>query len=114
MQLNNIRIYYQGNKTAPAITGEVPEQADKYPEPGMFGEAPAYGFFIRHARAIQLNNVEVKLLQPDTRPAYSMDDVKDLNLNRVKAPLNNQAKAIQLNNVTGLKIFERLDLANNY
>jgi len=114
VQLNNIRIYYQGGQTALPGTAEVPEQTDKYPEPGMFGVAPAYGFFIRHAKSIQLNNVEVKLLQSDGRPAFRMDNVKDLNLNRVKAPLNNQTKAIQLNNVTGLKNFDSLDLSNNY
>ena len=28
----------------------IPEQADRYPEFSMFGELPAWGFYVRHAR----------------------------------------------------------------
>jgi hypothetical protein len=35
-----------------------PEREKEYPEPSMFGMLPAYGFFIRHAKGIELNNVE--------------------------------------------------------
>jgi len=34
----------------------------------MFGEMPAHGFYIRHARNVSLSNVEVASLKPDARP----------------------------------------------
>ena len=36
---------------------------------------PAYGFFIRHVKGIQLNNVEVSYAQEELRPAFVLNDV---------------------------------------
>ena len=51
----------------------------------MFGIIPAYGFFIRHARGIELRNVEVSFEQEDRRPAFVLDDVKDVEFHGVTA-----------------------------
>ena len=51
----------------------------------MFGLLPAYGFFIRHAKGIELNNVEVGFMQEDRRPAFVLDTVRGIDLNHVKA-----------------------------
>ena len=42
----------------------------------MFGMLPAYGFFIRHAKGIELTNVEVGFMQEDRRPAFVLDHVR--------------------------------------
>jgi polygalacturonase len=110
IQLNNIHIYYKGGITDEHPERQVPEQENKYPEPGMFGQAPAYGFFIRHAKNLQLNNVMVSLLKADNRPALRMDDVQGVYLNRVKATDFNTGKLTILNQVTGLQTFDSLDL----
>jgi polygalacturonase len=110
IQLNNIHIYYKGGIINGQPERQVPEQENKYPEPGMFGAAPAYGFFIRHAKNIQLNNVQISLLNADTRPPLRMDDVQGVYLNRVKATDFNTGKLTVFNQVTGLQTFDSLDL----
>jgi hypothetical protein len=51
----------------------------------MFGLIPAYGFFIRHARGIELHNVGVSFLQDDRRPAFVLHDVKAADFQHVKS-----------------------------
>jgi polygalacturonase len=62
-----------------------PEREDGYPEPSMFGVLPAYGFFIRHARGIQLHDVTVGFMKEDRRPAFVLEDVKDAEFRGVRA-----------------------------
>src|SRR6266446_6821768 len=74
--LSNIRIYSQGGGTKDQAALEPPEKEDTYPEPTMFGELPAYGFFIRHVKGLRMNDVQVSYLKDDARPAFVMNDVK--------------------------------------
>jgi polygalacturonase len=61
----------------PARSGEIPEQIAAYPEPEMFGDSPAHGFYLRHARAVELRDVRVEPGSPEPRPLVWMDDVSD-------------------------------------
>jgi polygalacturonase len=74
--LSNIRIYSQGGGTKDQAALEPPEKEDSYPEPTMFGELPAYGFFIRHVKGLRMNNVEVSYEREDARPPFVLNDVK--------------------------------------
>lgn len=56
---------------------DVPEAVDKYPEAWMMGHLPAYGFYIRHADRIRMQNVECLAESPDERPAIVCDDLED-------------------------------------
>jgi polygalacturonase len=78
--LSNINIVYQGGYTKEDGKLVPPENEKDYPEPWMFGTIPASSFFIRHAKNVQLDNVRVKFLQPDYRPAIVLDDA--LNVRR--------------------------------
>jgi len=51
----------------------------------MFGMLPAYGFFIRHARGIEFNNVEIGFMKEDRRPAFVLESVKAADFQHVKA-----------------------------
>jgi hypothetical protein len=62
-----------------------PEREDQYPEPSMFGLLPAYGFFIRHAEGIELDNVTVGFMREDRRPAFVLEDVRGIEFRGVKA-----------------------------
>lgn len=106
VQLNNIRIYYrQIDSPATHIPTIVPENDSTYPEPAKMGVMPAYGFFIRHANGIELNNVQVGFMSKETRPAFWLDDVKNATLYRVKAMVASNEKAnLVLQNVTGLRV----------
>lgn len=56
--------------------GDVPEQTAKYPEFSMFGELPAWGFYVRHVRGITFRRVALRLRDVDFRPAFVFDDVE--------------------------------------
>lgn len=85
VRLSNIRIYYQGGGTKEQAALVPPEKEDAYPEPVMFGEMPAYGFFIRHVEGIALDNVEVSYLTDDLRPPFVLSNVRDADFHRIKA-----------------------------
>ena len=57
-------------------TAEVPEKETNYPESFMFDRMPlpAYGFYIRHADGVVLENVKVEPSAPDERPPVVADD----------------------------------------
>lgn len=76
VRLSDIRILYKGGGTRAQAALEPPERETNYPEPSMFGELPAYGFFIRHARGVELSNVEVGFMAEDLRPAFHLEDVR--------------------------------------
>jgi polygalacturonase len=82
VQLNNIFLYFKGGGIINKNT-QIPENEKSYPEPGMFGEAPASGFFIRHVNGLQLNNIIIKYLAPDQRPAFVFDGASRISMNLV-------------------------------
>ena len=89
VRLNNIRIYYQGGGTKAQAGLQPPERETNYPEPSMFGDIPAYGFFIRHVKGIAMNNVAVSYLKEDFRPAFVITEASNVyfsNLNAQRAP----------------------------
>jgi polygalacturonase len=85
VRLSDIYIQHHGGGSKEDALLLPPENEDKYPEPTMFGNAmPSHGFLIRHARNIQLNNVEVVCTKDDLRPAFVLEDVKGADFARVR------------------------------
>jgi hypothetical protein len=99
VKLSNIKIYYQGGGTKTQAALEPPEKENDYPEPAMFGEIPAYGFFIRHVSGIEMNDVEVSFLKEDLRPAFVLNDVKGADFQHVKARQAQEVPLFALTNV---------------
>ena len=85
IKLDNIRIWYHGGGTKEQANLVVAENETKYPDPQMFGVIPAYGFFIRHAKNIEMSDIEIHYLSDDFRPAFILDDVKGANFLNLKA-----------------------------
>ncbi len=53
----------------------VRENSGNYPCNRIFGrEIPAYAFFVRHAKNVELRNIQVKTIAADQRPAMIFDD----------------------------------------
>ncbi len=83
VSLNHINIHYQGglNKQVSRINksdiNKVPEKAGNYPEFSMFGELPAWGFYLRHVNGITFNNIKLSCEKEDYRPPFILDDVKE-------------------------------------
>ncbi len=100
IRLSNIRIYYQGGGTAAQAALLPPEKETDYPEPVMFGEMPAYGFFVRHMKGLTMTDVEISFMRDDLRPAFVLADVSGADFNRIKSTLNPQTKMFVLRDVT--------------
>jgi polygalacturonase len=83
--LSNIRIYYRGGGTKDQAALQPPEKENDYPEPTMFGEIPAYGFFIRHVNGIEMNGVSVSYLKDDLRAPFIVSDAKSVDVRNMKA-----------------------------
>ncbi len=62
-----------GIATDPAVP---PEKEGAYPQSNIFGDLPAYGFFVRHADGIEFDHVMVGCLKPDVRPWLVKEDAE--------------------------------------
>jgi len=106
VRLSNIRIYYQGGGTKEQAALDPPEQDDAYPEPTMFGELPAYGFFIRHVKDLEVNDVEVSYMKEDMRPPFILNDVQGADFQHVKAQHTQSVPTFVMKNVGNFSIHE--------
>ena len=97
VKMSNILIRIKGGAPSEQAEEQVPEKIKGYPDPQEFGKLPAYGFFIRHAKNIELNQVEMVLENNDYRPAIIMDDVDGARLNHVKMAKVGQVPSLELN-----------------
>ena len=75
--LKHINItFYGGGKPLNSFT-KVPESPKEYPEFSMFGELPAWGFYLRHTEGVHFANIKLKLIEKDYRlPIVSEDALK--------------------------------------
>ena len=99
IRLSNIHIYYKGGGTAQQAALMPPEKETDYPEPVMFGEMPAYGFFIRHVKGITMTDVELRYLSEDQRPAFFLLNVAGAEFYRVGAQRRPEGKTFVLRGV---------------
>jgi polygalacturonase len=97
--VNNFFFRAPGGVVPPREPFDTPEQEKLYPEPSMFGMLPAYGLFIRHAKGIELNDVEVGFMQEDRRPAFVLDHVNGVDFYHVKAQKAAGVSTIVMKNV---------------
>lgn len=82
----------------------IPELADKYPEFSMFGELPAWAFYIRHAEGITFENVSFQASQMDFRPAVVIDDGVNIQFKKVTFNPANDNPVIVLSGVKDFKL----------
>ena len=74
VQLDNISIIQAGGQAK--IASPQDEKEKEYPEATMWGMLPAKGFYVRHARNIKMENVTVRTLNADKRPAFVYEDAE--------------------------------------
>jgi polygalacturonase len=110
--LNNIRIYYKGGGTKEQAALDPPEKETDYPEPTMFGEMPAYGFFIRHVRGLQLTGVSLSSLKDDARPPFIINDGKAIELRNIKAAHASGIPTFSLRDIENFSIQDSYPLEN--
>lgn len=109
VNLENITISYPGRATKGMAyvplnrLDSVPEKIQDYPEFSMFGELPAWAFYVRHANGIRFKNIKVSLDDADFRPAFVFDDVQNLNMENIDLPEAKNEQVV-LKNVAESKI----------
>ncbi len=103
VKLSNIYIETVGGAGPEAAKIEPPENENKYPEPRMFGPMPAYGFFLRHVRNIEMSHVEIATGAADARPAFHLVDIERADFFAVTTPRGANG-AFALHGVKDLRI----------
>ena len=72
--LSDISIHHKGGVKAEDLRlindTIVYEKEKEYPEATMWGNLPAKGFFVRHARNIHFSNIDIRTEYPDVRPEF--------------------------------------------
>jgi polygalacturonase len=104
VSLNNIRIHFKGGGTKDDALLSPPENEKLYPEPWMFGTIPSSGFFIRHAKNIELNNVQLSYEKEDFRPSLWLNDVKGIRVFNYRTQLPKAVKPYILKDVEGFEV----------
>jgi hypothetical protein len=105
VSLENIEITYPGRgNDGLAILPiyrlkDVPEQEAEYPEFSMFGELPAWAFYVRHVTGLSMKNISVKAEAKDYRPAFVFDDVDWLKINMLDIREDDSDKQVILRNI---------------
>ncbi|MDJ1467895.1 glycoside hydrolase family 28 protein [Xanthocytophaga flava] len=100
--LENIEVKYEGGASkevayvSPDALTQIPEKVADYPEFSMFGELPAWGFYVRHAKGVTMKNVKISYKDEDFRTPMIFDDVKALKLVDISIPTVKSAPAILL------------------
>jgi polygalacturonase len=105
VNFSNIHIWYKPiDLETSKIPVEVPEYEKSYPEPQKFGIIPVYGFFIRHVKNINMENVTVSYLGKEIRPAIKLIDVNGAQFRNVTLKEPDAAPLIVLQDVQNLII----------
>ena len=103
IKISNVYIQHQGGGSAEDAKIVMPQNDEKYPDPGMFGPTtPSQGFFLRHITNLEMSHVEVQPGTPDQRPSFYLEDVNRVDFIAVTAPT--APPAFALNKVTDLRI----------
>jgi hypothetical protein len=81
------------------------ELEDQYPEATMWGQLPAYGFYVRHVKGLSMSDVDLTYEREDARPALVLSDVADAKISGFSPMASPQAEAaIILEKVNSLLI----------
>ncbi|WP_380780592.1 glycoside hydrolase family 28 protein [Sphingomonas sp. R86520] len=102
VRISDVYLHHVGGATAAMARLQPPEEELGYPEATMFGDLPATGLFVRHARNLELSNIEIAVAAADPRPAFVLDDVADADAFRIKVPAG---IGFSLRGVTGFRSF---------
>lgn len=99
IKMSNLTILVKGGAPKEQAEIVVPEKENGYPDPQQFGKIPAYGFYIRHVKNIEMKDVELKLENEDFRPAFIIEEVSGASFINVKAPHKEGVPTFILKNV---------------
>jgi polygalacturonase len=102
LKISDVYIQCAGGGTPEQVKIDVPENIDRYPEPGMLGTLPTYGFYFRHLNRLEMSHVEIAPVAPDARPAIYLDDVHRADFFAITAP--SSPPAFSINKSTDVRV----------
>ena len=106
LKIGEITLLHQGGGDSHDASLVLAEKEKDYPEPTMFGTTPAQGFFIRHVTGIEMSGVKIASSNPDARPAFVLQDVRNADFRYIKVPAELKAPVFVLNGVSDISIFK--------
>jgi polygalacturonase len=112
VRISNVRISYPGDKLPADATTRPAENERSYPEPTMFRAVPAYGFYIRHVKDIELDNIKLSTVTDDVRPPFFLDDVDGADFVNIKAPHADGVATFHLSGVKNFNVRQSLGIAD--
>jgi len=108
--LENIEIIFEGGAD-PKIANvsidklnTIPENPKSYPEFSVFGELPAWGFYVRHVKDITFRNIKLILIKSDYRPAFVFYDAKNVSIKNVELNSFQKVPALVFQNSDNVSI----------
>jgi polygalacturonase len=105
IKISDVYLHQAGGAAQAMAAIQPPEYADKYPDPRMFGDLPAAGIFARHARNLELSNIEIATESDDARPAFHLEDVEGADFFRLRLPGRKQSGQFRLKDVKDFRVF---------
>ncbi|HEY2468535.1 MAG TPA: glycoside hydrolase family 28 protein [Terracidiphilus sp.] len=105
LKISDVYLQQVGGAGAEMAAIQPTENAEKYPEPTMFGDLPATGIYARHAKNVEISNVEIATENADARPAFCFDDVAGADLFRIRFPQRAQSNQFRLKSVSDFRLF---------
>lgn len=88
VHLKRINITFHGGGKPLNTFQKVPELPRDYPEFSMFGELPAWGFYVRHTEGVHFTNIKLKLIEKDYREPIVLDDAVKTTFKKVMTKLS--------------------------
>lgn len=105
IQISDVYLHQKGGVAEDMAALDPPEKENQYPEPTMFGDLPAKGFFMRHVKNVNLGNVEIATETADARPAFWLRDVAGADFFRLRMPGSGGIAQFHLHDVTDFRLF---------
>jgi hypothetical protein len=72
--------------------------------PPVMRSMPSHGFYVRHVKGIQFDNIEIKAGTEDQRPEFVLDDVQGADFFRIKGSRAAGVPVFALNNVSDFDV----------
>jgi polygalacturonase len=118
VKISDVYLHQQGGAGPAMAAIQPPIKESAYPDPGIYGDLPATGFYFRQVRNLEVSNVEVATEAADARAAFCLQDVEGADFFRVRVP--GGSNAFDLRAASNFRSFgslsapdTRLDVAEN-
>jgi len=69
--------------------------------PAQTHKMPSHGFYVRHVKGIQFDNIDIRTQKEDLRPAFVLEDVQGADFFRIKVPHVDGVPEFVLHKVSG-------------